>query len=62
MISHSPKENPYIFCVRTAENRLFFFLAEGFGRHPCHALEKFPEEANVNKVQFVGNFLNVLLR
>ena len=44
------------------ENRLFFFLAEGFGRHSCHTFEKFPEEANVNKVQFVGNFLNVLLR
>lgn len=35
------------------ENRLFFFLAEGFGRHPCHSLEKFPEEADINKVQLV---------
>jgi hypothetical protein len=35
------------------ENRLFLFLAEGFGRHPCHALEKFPEEAYINKVQLV---------
>ena len=49
MISHSPKENPYIFFANCA-NRLFFFLAEGFGRHPCHAFEKFSEEIDINKV------------
>ncbi len=43
------------------ENRLFLFLTERFGCHPCHAFEKFPEEADINKVQLVGNFLNVLL-
>ena len=61
MISRSSKENPYIFFANCA-NRLFLFLTEGFGRHSGHTFEKFPEEADINKVQLVGNFLNVFLR